>query len=152
AAAREIERLKQAQEQITAQARTQQEALFDSMAEGLVLLDQNGRIQLANRAFANLFGVSTDIRSLTIMEAVRLHEVANLVDSLSNQKQVLGYELKLLRPMERWLQVNGAAIHDGEGQRQGTMLVFHNLTRLKQLERTRQEFVANVSHELRTPL
>src|SRR2546422_8311863 len=34
----------------------------------------------------------------------------------------------------------------------GAILVFHDLTRLKQLENTRQEFVANVSHELRTPL
>ncbi|MGD0745972.1 MAG: ATP-binding protein, partial [Verrucomicrobiota bacterium] len=38
------------------------------------------------------------------------------------------------------------------GEREGTILVFHDLTRLKQLERTREEFVANVSHELRTPL
>ena len=38
------------------------------------------------------------------------------------------------------------------GRRQGTVLVFHDLTRLKQLENARQEFVANVSHELRTPL
>jgi two-component system phosphate regulon sensor histidine kinase PhoR len=53
---------------------------------------------------------------------------------------------------ERWLQINAAAITDGHGERRGTILVFHDLTRLKQLERTRQEFVANVSHELRTPL
>ena len=38
------------------------------------------------------------------------------------------------------------------GERHGTVLVFHDLTRLKQLESARQEFVANVSHELRTPL
>jgi two-component system phosphate regulon sensor histidine kinase PhoR len=53
---------------------------------------------------------------------------------------------------ERWLQVNAAAISNSAGEREGTILVFHDLTRLKQLERTREEFVANVSHELRTPL
>ena len=53
---------------------------------------------------------------------------------------------------ERWLQVNAAAITNAAGEREGTILVFHDLTRLKQLERTREEFVANVSHELRTPL
>jgi len=65
---------------------------------------------------------------------------------------VLGYELKLPGLTERWLQINAAAIFNGPGERQGTVLVFHDLTRLKQLESARQEFVANVSHELRTPL
>src|SRR5260370_19219051 len=122
------------------------------MAEGFLLLDQARRVQLANRAFIRLFGVTTDIRSRTIMEALRLHELTELVDFLGTQKQVLGSELKISRTNERWLEVNGSAIFDGAGQRHGTILVFHDLTRLKQLERTRQEFVANVSHELRTPL
>src|SRR5262249_35818525 len=115
-------------------------------------LDEGGRVQLANRAFNKLFGVSADIRSRTIIEALRLHELAELVDELGTQKQVLGRELRLARPNELWIQINGSAIFDGAGQRHGTILVFHDLTRLKQLERTRQEFVANVSHELRTPL
>jgi two-component system phosphate regulon sensor histidine kinase PhoR len=78
--------------------------------------------------------------------------LTELVDVLGSQKQVLGRELKLSRPNELFLQVNGSAIFDSAGNRHGTILVFHDLTRLKQLERTRQELVANVSHELRTPL
>jgi two-component system phosphate regulon sensor histidine kinase PhoR len=152
AARRDIEQLKQTQQQEAAQAQNRQEALFDSMAEGLLLLDTDGRIQLANKAFQNLFGVGGHLRSRSIMEALRLHELADLVDSLDQQKHVVEHELRLSRPNERWLQVNGAALFNGEGRRQGTVLVFHDLTRLKQLERTRQEFVANVSHELRTPL
>ncbi|HEV2211650.1 MAG TPA: ATP-binding protein [Verrucomicrobiae bacterium] len=151
-ARRELERLKQSHQERMLQVQHQQEALFDSMAEGLLLLDQDGRIHLANRAFNQLFGVSRHIRSQTIIEALRLHELAELVDFLGKQKQVLGHELKLSRPNERWLQINGAALFNGNGKRTGTVLVFHDLTRLKQLEGTRQEFVANVSHELRTPL
>ena len=48
--------------------------------------------------------------------------------------------------------MNATALLDRNGERQGMILVFHDLTRLKQLENTRKEFVANVSHELRTPL
>jgi two-component system phosphate regulon sensor histidine kinase PhoR len=149
---KEIENLKQAQQRASLQIQTQQEALFNSMAEGLLLLDRESKIQLANRAFNSLFGVTGDIRSLSIMEALRLHELAELTEFLGTARQVVDAELRLLPPNERWLQVNGAAIFDSAGQRQGTILVFHDLTRLKQLERTRQEFVANVSHELRTPL
>ena len=134
------------------QIQTQQEVLFNSMVEGLLLLNEGGRIQLANRALASLFGVTIDICGRTLTEALHLHELAELVNSLDLEKQVLGYELKLPGLSERWLQINTAAIFDGNGRRYGTVLVLHDLTRLKQLESARQEFVANVSHELRTPL
>ena len=147
----ELQQHKTLQEKTTLQLRTQQEALFNSMVEGLLLLDQSGRIQLANRAFITLFALQTDVRGKTILEALRLHELAELVDLLAIGGQVLGHQMKLPGPGERWLQINGAAIFYG-GDRHGTLLVFHDLTRLKRLERTREEFVANVSHELRTPL
>jgi two-component system, OmpR family, phosphate regulon sensor histidine kinase PhoR len=140
------------QRQTALELQTQQEALFNSMVEGVLLLDEHGRIQLANRAFAGLFGITADLRGRTIMEALRLHELAALVSSLDTQKQVLGFELKLPGPNERWLEINASGVFNGGGRRRGAVLVFHDLTRLKQLENARQEFVANVSHELRTPL
>lgn len=149
---REVRNLLDAQQQAALELQTQQEALFDSMAEGLLLLDENRRVKIANRSFSQLFEITTDIRSRTLLEALRLHEVVEVLDVLDTQKQVLGRELKLSHPNELLLQVNGSAIFDAAGRRRGTVLVFHDLTRVKQLERTRQEFVANVSHELRTPL
>ncbi len=148
----EMEALQQRQRQTTADAKVQQQVLFNSMLEGLLLLDRNRRIYLANRAFENLFGLKTELRGKTIMEALRLHELAALVERVESDGQVFDYELKLPELSERWLQVNAAAISNSAGEREGTILVFHDLTRLKQLERTREEFVANVSHELRTPL
>ena len=112
----------------------------------------NRKIYLANRAFKNLFGLKIELRGKTVMEALRLHELDELVKQVEAKGQVLNYELKLPDLSERWLQVNAAAISNSAGEREGTILVFHDLTRLKQLERTREEFVANVSHELRTPL
>src|SRR5215470_11136679 len=152
AAEREIAELKQNQLDSFNQFQSQQNALFDSMAEGLLLLDETGRIQLANRAFAGLFGVTNDVHHKTIIEALRLHELSGLVDQLDTENHTVEHELRLSSPEERWLQVNGAGIFNGNGQRHGTILVFHDLTRLKQLESARKEFVANVSHELRTPL
>lgn len=148
----EIEKLKDEHRRAAIQIQTQQEALFNSMVEGLLLLDDSGRIQLANRAFATLAGVTGDLHGKTILEVLRQHELGDLVDQLSSERQAIEQELKLAGLDGRWLQVNAAAIFNHDGARQGTILVFHDLTRLKQLERTREEFVANVSHELRTPL
>ena len=151
-AAKEIGELKVRQQAQALKIQTQQEALFNSMIEGLLLLDEDKHIQLANRAFIELFGVAADVRGKTILEVVRQHELPELVEKVAAQKQVLGYEIKLGGIYERVLQVNAAGVFDDDGKKQGTILVFHDLTRLKQLERTREEFVANVSHELRTPL
>jgi len=129
-----------------------QQVVFNSMLEGLLLLDKHRKIYLANRAFKNFFGSKIELRGRTIMEALRLHELDDLVKMVEAQGQVLNYELKMPDLSERWLQVNAAAISTSAGEREGIILVFHDLTRLKQLERTREEFVANVSHELRTPL
>ncbi|MGA3284009.1 MAG: ATP-binding protein, partial [Verrucomicrobiota bacterium] len=148
----EMEDFQRHQQQTTTDAKAQQQVLFNSMLEGLLLLDRNRRIYLANRAFKNLFGIKTELRGKTIMEALRVHELAELVERVEGAGQVFDYELKLPELSERWLQVNAAAISNSAGDREGTILVFHDLTRLKQLERTREGFVANVSHELRTPL
>ena len=148
----DMEELQRRHQQTTIDAKAQQQVLFNSMLEGLLLLDRNRRIYLANRAFKNLFGLKTELRGKTIMETLRLHELATLVERVESDGQVFDYELKLPELSERWLQVNAAAISNSAGEREGTILVFHDLTRLKQLERTREEFVANVSHELRTPL
>ena len=122
------------------------------MIEGLLLLDRTQKIYLANRAFKNLFGLKVELRGKTILEALRLHELDELVKRVQAEGQVFDYELKLPDLSERWLRVNASVISNSAGEREGTILVFHDLTRLKQLERTREEFVANVSHELRTPL
>jgi two-component system phosphate regulon sensor histidine kinase PhoR len=148
----DMESYQRRHQQTTIDAKAQQQVLFNSMLEGLLLLDRNRKIYLANRAFKNLFNLKIELRGKTIMEALRLHELAELVERVEAEKQVFEYELKLPELSARWLQVNAAVISNSAGEREGTILVFHDLTRLKQLEHTREEFVANVSHELRTPL
>jgi two-component system phosphate regulon sensor histidine kinase PhoR len=100
-----------------------------------------------------LFGFSGDAAGKTILEATRHHEVAAVVARLVRELEVLGYELRIdSMATPRFLQMNALALRDAGGAGDGAILVFHDLTRLRQLEGVRQEFVANVSHELRTPL
>jgi two-component system phosphate regulon sensor histidine kinase PhoR len=149
---RDLEDLQRRQQQTMTDTNAQQQVLFNSMIEGLLLLDRHHRIYLANRAFKNLFRVKAELRGKTIMEALRLHELSALVDRVEVDGQVFDYDLKPPDLNERWLRINAAAVYNSASERDGTILVFHDLTRIKQLERTREEFVANVSHELRTPL
>ncbi len=151
--AKEAEVLREDYARRDARGVAQQQALFNSMTEGVLLLDAAGRVQLVNEAFARLFSVAGDVRGRTVMEALRLHQVQALVNQTLIEGQMQDGELTLPGVEEdRYFAVNGAAVISLDGQRQGMILVFHDLTRLKQLENTRREFVANVSHELRTPL
>lgn len=152
AAEREHERLQRQQEQSAFHHQVRQEAVFNSMVEGLLLVDDRGRVQLANQAFANLFEPRGEIIGKALLEILRLHELPEMLERINSGSPWVSRELKYPGPPELWLRVSAAAIMNPDGKRHGTILVFHNQTRLKQLERTREEFVANVSHELRTPL
>ncbi len=128
-------------------------ALFDRMVEGIIVVGADGKIRLANRAAGTLFNFPPPAAERTVLEATRHHEVAALVTRLEREPEVLNHELRIDGVTEtRYLQVNALALRSGAGAPDGAILVFHDLTRLRQLEAVRQEFVANVSHELRTPL
>lgn len=148
----EIASLREEQRKTAVQSEAQQQALFNSIAEGVLVLDIEGRIQLANQALKRLMRVSHEIRGQSVLEAFRLHQLTEVIRRISEDGPVLGFELELPGTGRRYLQVNAAPILDAERKQQGSVLVLHDLTRLKQLESTRKEFVANVSHELRTPL
>jgi len=129
------------------------EALFDRMVEGILVVGQDGRLRLANRAAAAMFQFEAGAAGRTVLEATRHHEVAAIVARLASEPEVLNHELRIDGVSEtQWLQVNALALRTPEGEGEGAILVFHDLTRLRRLEGVRQEFVANVSHELRTPL
>jgi two-component system phosphate regulon sensor histidine kinase PhoR len=139
-------------EHLASQIQAQQHALFNSMVEGVLVLDRQNRVQLVNQSLEKLFALKADVRGRSILEAFRLHELDELVRNLTRQRRISGQEIELPGMEERRVEINAAAVYDRDGAQNGAILVFHDLTRIKQLENTRQEFVANVSHELRTPL
>jgi two-component system phosphate regulon sensor histidine kinase PhoR len=134
------------------QSRAQLQTLFNSMVEGVMLLDEDGRVSLVNQSLERQFRLMLDVRGLTVAEALGRADVAGLVDRLRQSREVLTIEIELNSGAPRFLEVNAASVLDRNGQPQGATLVFHDLTRIRQFENTRREFVANVSHELRTPL
>ena len=137
---------------IVGEAVARQDALFDSMIEGVLVLDETGRVQFANQGFAEMFSTVGMLRGKILLEAVRSHEIAAIVERAGREQRVEDQEIQMPGDKERWFKINAASVISSDQRRLGTILVVHDITQIKQLERTRQEFVANVSHELRTPL
>jgi two-component system phosphate regulon sensor histidine kinase PhoR len=128
------------------------QAMLDSMIEGILVLDVGGKIVRVNRAAESIFGFSRMMAGGTLLEAVRHHELAALAHRVTSQEAPIEQEIRIERPAARILQVSAVALRTAAGAPAGVVLVVHDVTRLRQLEAMRQEFVANVSHELRTPL
>ena len=140
------------QQQANSEAQARQQALFNSMVEGVLLLGSDGKIQLTNQSLAKLLDLTTDIREQPIAEALRWPALTDLVARVATENRAIETELEFQGREPRSLEVEATTYIDQDGKQQGIILVFHDITRLKQLENTRREFVANVSHELRTPL
>jgi two-component system phosphate regulon sensor histidine kinase PhoR len=146
------EAARQRERQIEAQSQARLETLFNSMIEGVLLLDTEGRVQWVNNSLREGCGLADNIRGWTIMEAFRWHELAALSERLPREKTISGVELDLQRVGRRSWQISAALVSGHPGGPAGRLFVFHDVTRLKELESIRKEFVGNVSHELRTPL
>lgn len=131
---------------------SKQQALLDSMVEGVLLLDEKGRIEHVNPALVRLFSLPPDTRGRPLADAIPLPQLAELARRTVQQGRIIEHELDLPGENARVLQVNSVALRDSERLHAGVLLVFHDLTQYKRLEDQRREFVANVSHELRTPL
>jgi two-component system, OmpR family, phosphate regulon sensor histidine kinase PhoR len=148
----DLARLREAQQNSAAQTQAHQLAIFNSMVEGILILDQAGRVQTVNKSLERLFNLTNDIRGQTIMEAFRIHDLLEIAERAEKEGTVRSFELTLPGIQQnRYLEVNAASIRSN-GEAEGLILIFHDFTRIKELESVRKEFVANVSHELRTPL
>ncbi|MEI6084354.1 MAG: phosphate regulon sensor histidine kinase PhoR [Verrucomicrobiota bacterium] len=116
--------------------------ILASMIEGVLVVDAAGKIRLTNTALRHAFGITDEALGKTVLEVFRHAGLAELLATSGAR------ELAFTQPSERTFTVQAGQL---AGQT-GVVVVFHDITRLKQLENVRKDFVANVSHELRTPL
>ena len=132
-------------------------AILDAMVEGVIAVDGQEHILLMNEKARAMFALgSARGDGKPFLEVIRnadLHEIFRAVHARA-EPAALHREIALTSP-PRILGVNAvrlAVAAERPGAGRGVVMVLHDVTALRQLERVRTEFVANVSHELRTPL
>jgi two-component system phosphate regulon sensor histidine kinase PhoR len=124
---------------------TKLRTILHNMSEGVALV-QDGAISLANPAFAALLGAGRSVEGRAPLEAVRLPDLAELIDTAVDGHAAAAREVQL---GGRSLLLEAHPL--GDTQRPQALVVVVDMTEQKRLERLRREFVANASHELRTP-
>ncbi|MGN1402576.1 MAG: two-component system histidine kinase PnpS [Bacillus sp. (in: firmicutes)] len=136
---------------------TQQErlsTLIENIGSGVLLIDSKGYIMLMNRTFKQIFRVSpASFLFRLYYEAIPYKDVEQLIEEIFITEKSIKRQMRLSLDIERrHFEVYGAPIISTQDEWKGIVLVFHDITELKKLEKMRQDFVANVSHELRTPI
>ena len=128
-------------------------AAFASMAEGVMVLDSQNRIEGLNKGMAEMIGREyADIVGKTPIEAFRNIALQDALNRFRQAGEIVLEEITLGDENPMILDVNISAVKSLPGQDPKTMIVFHNVTRLKKLEQVRADFVANVTHEIKPPL
>lgn len=129
------------------------ETLLASMAEGVLAVDQQSKIQYINESAAEM--LATTIKQpngLSVKEVIRIPELNSFVEETLGKRKPTEKEFQFFPDQERYVQVHGSPLKPKGQKRLGAVFVFNDLTKVRQLEQYRKEFVSNVSHELKTPL
>lgn len=127
-------------------------AILENVPEGIFLIDRGLRVLLASRGLSAMSGLKSSPVGRTVMEVFRDIDVRKLLEEAVATAEPRRGEVTVdggqgVQVFE--FGVSPAVLDDGGA---GAVVVVHDITKLRGLERVRREFVANVSHELRTPL
>ncbi len=131
------------------------ETIFAAMQDGLLVVDTRHRISLVNRSFRHLFGLGNSIVGHPILEIIREADLDRLIAETLRTGTPQGHELIISDSQSnspRRMQLSAVAMKNEADTTTGAVVLFHDITQLKQADEIRRDFVANVSHELRTPL
>ena len=129
--------------------RARMEAILASMIEGVLVVNEQGRLQLVNDAARRLLKLEKGSIDHSYVEAIRHPGIVEHIGKALAGEETDGLELSVTRDTTRTLVARVAPVTTAG---RGAVLVLHDITELRQADVVRRDFVANVSHELRTPL
>ena len=126
-------------------------AILAGMVEGVIVVDSQGRLGLANDAARQMLRLDNLAVGRHYIEIIRHPAIKTLVARSLAGGAPAPVELSPPRDAARILTAR-AAPSDAGGGAVGVVVVLHDITDLRRADQVRRDFVANVSHELRTPL
>lgn len=126
------------------------EAILETMADGVLVLGVDGRIELASTPLRGILGIEGEVLGKLPGEAIPNEELSELLQKVARERRPASVEIDSLGSRKRRVRVRAAPLSGGPEA--GIVAVISDVTELRRLETLRRDFVANASHELRTPI
>jgi two-component system phosphate regulon sensor histidine kinase PhoR len=132
--------------------RNQSAAILASMAEGVAVISPSQKVAYCNAAFCRAVGIDlADWTGRPVVEVVPHSDLLGVIQKARSEKKTVTSELVLGSLRTKTFAVTVAPVL-ANGTVSGWVLVLHDISELRRLERARRDFVANISHEFKTPL
>ncbi len=132
--------------------KNENDAILASMAEGLVAVDYSNKIIKTNDFFRDLFELKGRAVGLDINTVIKDKKFLKFYKDLTDHKNIDNKEVTIDNIKNKTILCSATMLKDQEDNFMGHVIVVNDITKLRNLEKVRQEFVANVSHELKTPI
>lgn len=135
--------------------RSEQQAIHQSMSNGMIALDLEHRVISVNRAAERLLGLDGESsRGRLLEEVMREPELNRFVDEAIEGRPLAVREFPLRGGGKAGAMIQAASepLRNARDQPVGVLVFINDVTELRRLESIRSDFAANVSHELRTPI
>ncbi len=146
----------QAQLKRTTNDKQRLDNVMHHMAEGIVVVDPQGNIIMANPTAEKLLDINKESLGKSVKEVAKDEHLLTLVKKLSSgTDEVLEKDIEFFSnndTTKKILRTSSAIIEDPNGNTIGMVTTLNDITKQKELEGIKATFLANVSHELRTPL
>ncbi len=133
--------------------REEMRAVFDTMSDGVIAVDADGRVMLMNGMAETILGVDNTATNASLASRIRNAPLQDLIRDTLASGESREQEIRVAGASggESLVRAHTAHLRESSGGR-GVLVVLRDVTRLRHLEIMRRDFVANVSHELRTPI
>ncbi|WP_415719109.1 ATP-binding protein [Maridesulfovibrio sp.] len=132
--------------------RNQLDAMFENMTEGIMVLNPHGKIESVNKSMTELVPDTQEFIGRAPLEVLTKHEIQDAVDEIIKLDSDKGPKSLILDLADgRSMNVTICSYMDYK-ERRKLILVFHDISEVRRVEKVLRDFVSNASHQLRTPL
>lgn len=152
---RELEKLN-IKNKTLSEAKERLDNILRYMSEGLIVVDPQGKILMVNSAAETVLGITNKDIGKSIKEVIKDEHLLSLVKSFSVDKEGSAeQDIELFSQNEstkKVLRMSSAVVEDHNGRTVGMVTMLNDITKQKEIEKLKSDFVSSVTHELRTPL